>query len=772
MTSRRLYEPIGPLVLRTPLFPIRDYLDWSAELRAPQLLRSGADADLEAAVVADRRRLRLELRAFFARPAADEAIFLASPSFRVALARLDADAETKANRDLGVAALRYLTRLTTRSTPFGTCAGTSFGRIGPHTRLELSAPERYQRAIRLDGGYVYGLARAIEARPACRPFVRYRPNDTLYVRGRSLRYVETIGAPNASSPPRHHLVDLQRSEALLRVLEWSADGETPGVLVAGLQRAFGADADEAEGYVRELIDRGVLVGDVAPPPVGEEPLRALRRRLDTIPAAAPVADILDELQRDLDELAERRLGQHVDAYEQIATKAARLHPAGSNSVLHVDLYKPAPALALHDRVIDDVLAAVEVLATFGATNDPLVDFRARFLARYGEQERPLGEVLDEESGVGFHAAPPLQTPLLAGLGLGLSEPATSDSVPPHMVAWLHDVWTSGRIEHELGPELARAMKRGDTSELPPQLCALIRVEARDDAAVDAGDYRLLLTGVSCAPASKFLGRFAHGSDDALRLAQASVELEDERNSPYLTAEIVHLSAPEAANVTCRPQLRTTQIPIASRAAVQAEQIPLGDLAVRVVDDEVVLRSVARDQRVIPAMASAADPRRSPVSAYAFLDAVGRAAYHRALNWSWPAALERARFLPRVRIGRVVLTRARWRLEDTDMGSDLEAAPYRQLAQLHDLGRRFGIPRHVVLRQGDRELLLDLHNTLCVDVVVKTLRRDACIVLLEAFGLEDTPVQDGLERYAHDLIVPRPRRPCPSPTETSSARSLA
>jgi hypothetical protein len=258
----------------------------------------------------------------------------------------------------------------------------------------------------------------------------------------------------------------------------------------------------------------------------------------------------------------------------------------------------------------------------------------------------------------------------------------------------------------------------------------------------------------------------------LRLAQASVELEDERNSPYLTAEIVHLSAPEAANVTCRPQLRTTQIPIASRAAVQAEQIPLGDLAVRVVDDEVVLRSVARDQRVIPAMASAADPRRSPVSAYAFLDAVGRAAYHRALNWSWPAALERARFLPRVRIGRVVLTRARWRLEDTDMGSDLEAAPYRQLAQLHDLGRRFGIPRHVVLRQGDRELLLDLHNTLCVDVVVKTLRRDACIVLLEAFGLEDTPVQDGLERYAHDLIVPRPRRPCPSPTETSSARSLA
>ncbi len=761
----RAYAPLGAIVLRSPLFPLERHDAWSADLRAPAVLAEGGD--LEAAVAVDRRRLREGILAFFAHPAADEALFLASPGFRESLAMLRGAPDTKQVRDLSTTAVRYLTRMATRSTPFGLCAGTSFGHVGDRARLRLPALEDYQRAVRLDSAYVVDVARALAEERALRAHLRYRPNDTLYASGGAMRYYETIGSDRTSAhAPSYHLVDVAASEHLERALACAADGETPARISAVLRDAYAVDEDEATSFVDALIDRQILVADLIPPVVGDEPLTELLARVAAIPGLDAVREVLREIQVGLRGLAGRPIGASLDEYRELAATAGRLDPGRPPPRFHVDLYKPATDLVLPGRVVDDVILAIEQLAGLGAFEDDLADFRSRYLARYGDEERPLAEVLDEESGVGFRPTGARASPVLEGLVLGRSDAVASAPVPPRMIAWLEEIWTSGRIECELGRELAEGLARGAADELPPQLSAIVRIEARDDAAVDAGDYRVLLTGVSGAPISKLLGRFAHDDADALRIAKASVAVEHELDEPCVHAEIVHLPAPSAGNVASRPPLRKAVIPILSTARAGDERILLSDLTVRVVGREVVLRSISRAQRVIPVMACAIDPRRSPVSAYAFLDAVGRTEYQRALNWSWPSAFDEVRFLPRVCSGRVVLARARWRIDRNDLDAWMSAAPHRQLAELERLRGRYRIPRRVVIKEGDRELLLDLCNSLCVDVLLRTLERAGRLYLLEAFGQGGTPVHDGRARYAHDIIIPlrsqRARRPRPAP----------
>ncbi len=96
----------------------------------------------------------------------------------------------------------------------------------------------------------------------------------------------------------------------------------------------------------------------------------------------------------------------------------------------------------------------------------------------------------------------------------------------------------------------------------------------------------------------------------------------------------------------------------------AQRIDVNDLLVRFAGDDVVITSEKTGRRVRPRIVGAVNANRPDVTSIArFLHALGgEDALPEVFHWG---SLEQASFLPRVRSGRHVLSRASWNLRDAD-----------------------------------------------------------------------------------------------------------
>src|SRR5436190_13043556 len=156
MTAPSDFQPAGFFVLRTPLLPYDELLDWAEGLEAPRAL--GDLAELERALAADRARLRERLRAAVERPEVRDALFIASPDLDANLERWLADPDGERGRRAELALVRYFERMASRPTPFGLLAGCAVGTVADRTCLLLGGRSDYRRHTRLDMHFLYGLA--------------------------------------------------------------------------------------------------------------------------------------------------------------------------------------------------------------------------------------------------------------------------------------------------------------------------------------------------------------------------------------------------------------------------------------------------------------------------------------------------------------------------------------------------------------------------------------------------------------------------------------
>ncbi|MGH9059903.1 MAG: lantibiotic dehydratase, partial [Acidimicrobiales bacterium] len=77
--------------------------------------------------------------------------------------------------------LRYLTRMSTRATPFGLFAAVSWGEFGAHCAAVIDgAPRPHTRA---DLGWLLDVIETVEADPAVLPFLRLTANPLAYAVG-------------------------------------------------------------------------------------------------------------------------------------------------------------------------------------------------------------------------------------------------------------------------------------------------------------------------------------------------------------------------------------------------------------------------------------------------------------------------------------------------------------------------------------------------------------------------------------------------------------
>ncbi len=630
-------------------------------------------------------------------PIVQQALAISSPSLADALDDwLEGKPLRNAKTPLRVIA--YILRMATRSTPFGLCAGVGEVEIGASTTLACRENSNERRTwTRPDMELMLNVADAVE-RSELRHMVRYATNGCVVERGGRL-FVTNValvnhGYANGMTIAQQRPIALKNTEAVVFVREKCRDGLAFEEIVESLKTRFSAEEHNAIRLVEQLITAGVLMSEFRISPIGD-PVAALVKRFDAL--GASVCDELRAAIADADALDHLPLQERTrENYASVRDRFARLSPGESPYAVQIDLRMPLSG-ELHDRVLEDV----ERFADFCVRSAPVTTLHKMhqsFLERYEGTERlvPLLELIDENTGI--------------GVSEGVSSKERDTSVRDALLLqWSCDAMRAGTEEvllddrtfELLAPQLA------EDDRIFPSIEIGFAIAARSREAIDAGEYLIVPGSYSHSDTSaKSLGRLAHTLPTEL-VERTRDLIAREVPAQHIHAEFVFPPRERRAyNVAIRPSLCNYEIRVGIGGA-EKDTLALDDLWVGIEDNRFYLWSVSQSRRVSVRETHAFATAMQAPDLCRFLALLRYDGCRVLSEFDW-GPVAKSVYLPRVRIGRLVLSPRRWQFPvDT---FDLQKAR-----------SDWNIPRFVQFVQDDRRLMIDLESPIAADLIADQMQ---------------------------------------------------
>src|SRR5580698_10524681 len=136
-------SPLGWVIIRTPVLAFEDWFSWT-KLSDPVEYGcvQGQTGDVE-------RQLRIALLKKLT-PAFLEILFFASPDLYSSIRYWLDDPNTRRGQATENHLVAFLSRMATRATPFGLCAGYTLGTSSHKTSLELAEFSQFKRSTTVD----------------------------------------------------------------------------------------------------------------------------------------------------------------------------------------------------------------------------------------------------------------------------------------------------------------------------------------------------------------------------------------------------------------------------------------------------------------------------------------------------------------------------------------------------------------------------------------------------------------------------------------------
>jgi lantibiotic biosynthesis protein len=686
------------------------------------------------------------------------AVELASPSLAATVAAiLDGTPDPAKAARAAMAIARYVVRMRGRATPFGLFAGAAAARVGGPASVGWHLG--HQPAARADGQWLAALVTGLEACAPLRQRLRVAANDLITIRGDRL---VVTWLPHASPAARRARVEvsLRRTppaEAALRLAQSPVDVATLAAMLAAELAPVAAPRIDA--LIGELMACGALVSNLRPPSTATDGLAHVLNILaeagaDDLPGTAVPTTALRDAHAGLRRSSAAGLGGCAGQMRALAEAPA--HPVAADLRLACQVTVPG-------RVADEAAAAADALARLSPHprgTPGWREYHARFLERYGlGAVVPATDLADPAAGLGLpghYATLPADVPAPAGPGrdgrlAALAQQAALDGV---VEVVLDDAGIARLAGSEAGS--VRPVPHADL---------VVEVRAASIQAIDCGEFTIVVRGAG-RTALATSGRFLHllPGDQLSEVARFCRALPT-GTSGAITAQLSFPPhRPQAENVTRVPLMLPCLLSVAEHHEQGPGQITFGDLAVTADLDRFYLLSLSRRAVIEPMLACGpAWHAVPPIARLLFeLPRADRAAVG-LFNWGGAADLP---FLPRLRLGRTVLSPARWRLRAGDLPSP-DADWQEWTTAVSGLRLRLGLPDWVSVGSGDRQLRLDLNQAMDLAVLRAHLgsQPDSAVVT-ESWAPEDHAWCGG---RAHEIVVSLAATTPPVPSPKLLAR---
>ncbi len=690
-----------------------------------------------------------------------EAIYIATPElFNELLKYLEKGLSVKKDEErFKYSIVRYLSRMSTRCTPFGIFAGCSTGQLDDRTFIPLSSTQHYQRHTRLDMNYLCALAQDISRSPEVKKHIKYFCNTSIYQIGDKIRYVEYF---YKVATRVHCIAAVDYSEYLNKVLQKASQGSKFNEL-ANLIVDEEISIDEASGFIDELISAQLLVSELEPAVTGPEFLNQALHKLQNILKDSGENEYISNIHHQLkqinvllENIDKQPIGDTINIYDEIVSKIQKLGTKFEPKYLfQTDMIKPVEAAVLNQKIVNDVLEVIEFLnkISFIPGETILSKFKGSFRERYEDREMPLLNVLDNESGIGYNQSTGDINPFIDDL---MSSQHGSDV---HNVSWSSvqsillkkyiEAKSTGSYEIELSDKDFEQYKvRWD--DLPLTISALCRILEDDE-----NNREIFLKSVGGSSAANLLGRFCHADKQLEEHVLNITRKEEEINPEVIFAEIVHLPESRIGNVILRPELRPYEIPYLAQSSVEKEfQIELSDLMISIKNDRILLRSKRLNKEIIPRLSSAHNYSSNSMPVYHFLCDMQMQNQRGGVWFNWGSIANEHSWLPRVRYKNIIISPARWIIKRGEIKSLMEIQNNIELVGAVSKWRQIlNIPEYVVLGDGDNELFVDMKNSLSIKTLFSLLKKRSTFQIEEFLYKPDKSIVKGEGgKFTNEIIL--------------------
>jgi lantibiotic biosynthesis protein len=680
-----------------------------------------------------------------------EALYIASPALYHEYQRLKPmpAGNEKALKKIALTLYKYFIRMCTRATPYGLFAGYGMGHTAETTDIRFSN-DFLLRQSRLDCFCISEIVLQLLQDTAARAAVLFYPNNTIYKTSQGYRYIEYSTENNQYN---YFLSGFPASEEIELVLAAAAAGAAESTL-ASLLISDDISAADAACFIRELVDNKILISELEPRVTGDNHLSRITEFLQRHQVQPQTHKLLTQVNT--------LLQQHITVkeLESVVQLIKQLLPHSSNTnIIQTDARVNATSNTIAENIIATITNQLEEIAVINhqLKSPDLETFKNSFTERYGDREMPLAEALDPDIGIGYGlyvkentVAPGILKDL--PLAINYNEPPRGGEI---FLKWLQSLLinalTDKQYEIDLQPHHLQAFDSKGT-KLPPSLYAIGALHRADDAQGFLFD----MHSISGPSAGNLMARFCCNYPELTAAITGLLQKEADLYPGAILAEITHLAQARMGNILLRPALRQYELPLVTPGAAAAkDQLPLGELAVSISNNTIVLRNTRINKEVLPRLSSAHNFSRNNIAVYKFLADLQYQPFSFLSKWTW-GGFKNEIFLPRVRYKNIILSKASWHI--TAAVFERYGLSYSTAAAFSEgfgfLCRQLSIPAEVELADGDNTLLLDTGSATSLLVLHKTFSQEKVLSLQESFaGSKHSFFFHNGKGKANELIIP-------------------
>lgn len=672
-----------------------------------------------------------------------EAIYLASPDFyeRTIEWLSGKNISIKQYEKLKNTLLKYYTRMGMRCTPFGLFSMVGIGMFGNNKReslsLELNRIKELQKEIslnyvrdtKLDMHFLIALSRHFLKIPEIRDNLLFYPNNSIYKIGNKIRYIEyeyNKGKKNftISSAPL--------SEELQMILEASKEGKSIEFLTKPLVNSEITEHDARE-YIQELIENQLLISEIEPNVSGRDFLDTLISTFRRIEIKEEMLTLLS-IKLELEKL-DQQFGNKISMYSKVEELIEKFKIEYEKQYLfQTDLYNSSEyILPLYwKKELRKGISFLNKIVLLQKDND-FEKFKKAFRERFEDQEVSLLYALDIELGIGYKQNVHIKGmhPYIEDLDIPSNFNHNFKISDIHKV--LIDKLQESLLENQLVIELADEDFK-DFSEswndLPDTLSFIGEI-----VSTDKGE-QLLLNGSHGSSAANLLGRFCSEKSKVHTLAKAITKVEEDLNSEYILAEIIHLPDDRVGNIIRRPILRQYEMPYLAQSIIAPEQkVDIEDLYISLKNERIILRSKELNKEIKPYLTNAHNYYTNTLPVYHFLSDFQSQNLRIELHFDWGDLQHFYNFFPRIEYKKIILSKARWKISEKeiirfDILENNEDDREQMLSKFKIWRDKRCIPQWIQWAQADNKLTLNLQNYDMVKIFIDIIKKQKSIIVEE------------------------------------------
>lgn len=624
--------------------------------------------------------------------------------------------------------LKYYIRMSTRSTPFGICAGISVLELTKEkTNLRLNKNTFFKKNIRLDFEFIFSFIENILKNTDHHKYLQFFSNNTNWKESEDLCFIKTKNN-------NYSKIKVENSFILEEVLTFTHSPKSFNKIKEFIAKRVDLEETIIESYLEELIKSEILLPNVYPDLFSKNPTSDFFNKIKNIPNINSVL----ECKSDIEHLNKQKVGLDTEQYEIIINRLTNRQAHYENkNILHTDLYTSFKRNKINQNIVNNITNVIEFLTKKKgySGNQRLIEFSNKMEERYGtNKEVPLLEVLDTVHGIGYPAngrSTINLNKLLSGLDQ-LSNVNSKIEVDDWdallMAKYLNHV-NSGEYNKPLEFTDTDIPIEKESVNLPSSLYASFSIFCKNNEDIDTGNYIIEYAYTGGPSSINLLSRFAN-LDSSLKTKLKESVTSEEIDSDEIYAEILHLPNNKAANVLQRSDIRKYNIPILAFSS-QGKSIYLNDIMVKTINGKIILRSKKLNKIIKPRLTSAHNYSNTNLGIYYFLCDLNFQDSVSGAYWSWGTMLNGLPYKPRVMYKNIILSRECWEVKKEQFKDSHFKNKESWIEIIKSYIRNNKIPQSVRIRYGsDQMLILDLERDICLFILQEELSRNGIIMIEE------------------------------------------